>query len=857
MRKILVLLALLFTIPAYAVTPPAAVSAPGLNPSANLGDLQSQATTRTNTLPVTKRAPTSTDILNYQAGVSLWIDPQNQAYQLVDITNGAANWSPFGSFGTDPCALVSATSFCGGTRRELPTYTGPVFDATRATDLSSLTVNLVGANADISSLCGFLAPANGIGYATKFYDQNAAGNHATQTVLAMAPQIDCSTISGNNVALRFNHTERAYYLGLHSFTTTWPGSSGTTVMLTNLASFPVSAPWILPGDLVNGTNIPTNDVLVSIDYTTGAIVLTTAPTGTPGNVTFSNPATFMDLPNTMQVPWQTYSVIETVQHSAMGDFAEKPFIFGVHGLDAANAAGSWSGVILPGPAVPYGFRLFDGNNVSGSTVYGGNWSTYPQVVAYSLNGRNLTYQFEGQQASITNARATTPTATLSGGALGYSNQFAGTIAANTGGDFLYDFFVSPTSITASTMNQVTLSVSQARGLKPQVVTASPGDGSSTTGGNGTTPQESWPGQIALRSTDINPTRSYNVASGGPIETSVANFPGFAGNMPATQKGIIAFHPGMGNSMQISGTFTATATNQSTGVITLSASTANTSAAPGVHVSAPANLPAGAFLIAGGVTSSVQIDPAHLPTGNLASITLLPDTGSQAYASIQAYCTAAAASGYKGVMLIGSASRGPFTAPQLVEFGTLKVLARENWRTMCATTATFRGIVGYYDYETDPAFGDGGAMVVTSHTSNTIVVQTPNAYAISGSRIYWPGMPNSIANDTGNQTITNATGNVLTVSGLTTGVVDGQTVTSINPTPWTTYPQFWNTDNQHFPPAAYQRQGGNILQYQISNGLLFHRGLDVASNDNYRPAANDNLTSPRFRSTAESFAAAAP
>lgn len=788
---------------------------PALRPRNNLSDLLSTPSMRALTIPVTRRPPTGADLSGYTVGQSLWIDPQGQTWQLTDSVGGKAIWTPFAPAGIDPGALVSSPVFVGGTRRSIPSYTGNLFDVTRATDLAVKTIGVLpNGDPDISTLAAFLAPSAGIGYCTKQYEQSGGTNHATQTVLAYAPQIDMSTIVGTNIPLLFNFITRAYYLVLATYTVTW--SSGTGMTFTTL---PVATtlPWILPGINVAGTNIPGGTTLVSINYSTGAIVLSNAPTGTPGSlaVSIGTPGCFMDLPNTMQVPWQSWSVAQSLQFPALASSGSRPIILGVHGADAASSAGSWAGIILPGRSANNGCRTINGNSLGDSqTIVGVNWSSTPQIVAFAMGGtggRNLTWQFEGLQGQFNLAVGTTPATTLSGGSIGFSFQFGSPV---TSGDLLvYDTIITPNTISLGDMTRITAAVSAARGWKPQVRKPLVCDGSSTTFGTGGTSALSWPGQLAMKLADALPVKAYDMAKGGTIEISNQNFSGFAGAMAASGKDLIIFHPGMGNSLQAGGSLTVSATDQVTGILTTSGSTVNTSFAPGGYCTGNVNLPAGASIIAVG-GNSVQVDPSHLPTGNVGTITMANDTGAQAWASIVAYCATAITSGYSRIVLIGSASRGTFTGGQLTEFNNLKAFIRELWGTV-------PGVVGFVDYEDDPVFGDDGGMTVTAVNAGaqTVTVSALSAYAASANRIRWAGMPVNLGANTGGQTIAGVSGLVLTLSGATTGLSVGSIIRAINPTPWTTYSSFWPSDKQHFTMAGYQRQGARISQYLLDNALL--------------------------------------
>jgi hypothetical protein len=780
-------------------------TAPGLSPAANLSDLPSTPTARSTTIPVTQRAPTGNDATGYVVG-SIWIGPNDQVYQLDSLLNGKARWIPYPSPGKDPAALVSGAPTCLSTRRVVPTWTSNLFTVTRATDLATLTIGTMpDGSPNVSALSQFLASSVGIGYVTTLFDQSGGGNNATQAALASMPQIDMSTVQGSNVPLTFDTTKRQYYGGSVTFANTWV--SGTTVTFTAL---PVPA-YVLPGGNITGTNIPASTTIVSVNYATGAVVLSgTGPTGTPGALTYGAPPVWLDIPNTATVPWQSWSTVMAIQSTASGQLA-KPFIWGVHGADASAPAGSWAGVQTNGS--PIGLRMINGNSASNSNGTGPRFYAAPQVFAVSMGGtggRDLRYLINGVPGFASQYVGTNVANTLAGGAIGTNNQFqSGTGAL---GDFLlYDFIGYPTTLAASDMATVSASIDLARGWKPQASRPFVVDGSSTTAGNGTVGTLAWPFQTANLLRDVSPMAAYQVATGGTLEQQIGSFsvigPGAA---DVTRRDLLVVHPGLGNSMQTNASITVT--GQAGNVLTVAATANTVFAGIGTQVTAPANLPAGASVIAFTPTT-ITLDPAHAPTGTVASLTAIPDTAAQFWASQVLYCQTAVAAGYPKIVLIGSAGRGTFSAPQLVEFNTEKTFDRENWRSL-------PGVVGYIDLEDDPYFGDdGGTMVVTGISGSGVTVNALSTYAATNNRVRWSGMPFNLAADTGGQTITAVAGLVLTVSGATSGLAIGQTIRAVNPAPWTTYPLIWPTDHQHFRDYGYKVQGATIAQYLLAGGLL--------------------------------------
>ncbi len=302
--------------------------------------------------------------------------------------------------------------------------------------------------------------------------------------------------------------------------------------------------------------------------------------------------------------------------------------------------------------------------------------------------------------------------------------------------------------------------------------------------------------------------------GSTIEAAVGLFANYGGQVPASQRGLLIYHPGLGNSLQAtSATFTVTA--QSGSVLTVQQTTANTPAGGiGVPI-AGGGLVAGTQIV-GFTANSVTVSPA--PIGSVSSFVVQNDTAKIAWTNLIAYCTQATqVYGYTGIVLIGSASRGLFTTAQLSEFNTIKAFMRELWPTL-------PGCVGYIDWEDDPCFGsDGATMIVQSINGSNVTVQALSAYAAVGNRIRWDGMPVNVQANTGGQYITGVSGTTITVSGATTGLIVGEVIQAINPAPWSSSPGLrgpgLNIDRQHFSRDAYYREGATCASFVLNNALL--------------------------------------
>lgn len=555
--------------------------------------------------------------------------------------------------------------------------------------------------------------------------------------------------------------------------------------------------------------------VAAVNYTTGAITLSTTPLLSTVSISLNNPGVFLDLPNAVQVPWQTWGTIFAAKFGASGA-GNRPIAMGIHGNDPLNNAGSFS--LIDTPAFgnsSYGFRWFNGNNVGSGASLGGSWQATEQIWAFSntgTGGRDLNYQFDGIAASATVvAPGNLPASTLSGGCIGYNKQLTTSTANGVDADALfYGISIYPSTVSLAQFNILTASINEALNWFPQVQEAITCDGSSTTAGNGTITALCWPEQMSLRLCSVAPKQVYAPVSGGTIENSVGLFSVYSGKVPANKRELLIFHPGAGNSLQASGNFTATGTSGN--VITVN--TANTGlTGVGVQLSGT-NLVAGTSITAF-TTTNITVNPP--PIGTVGSFSIIGDTATQAWASLEAYFTQAATFGFGPFVLISSASRGGYTTPQLVEWNTLATFMRENWQTL-------PGVVGFLNLEDDPYFGsDGNTMVVQSISGGNVTVQATTPYVAVGNRVRWSGMPFSIVNDTGGQTFATVSGTTFTVSGSLTGLNVGDKIQAINPAPWSVYPGEQglglNSDRQHYCKQAYWRIGNTVAQYVLENSIV--------------------------------------
>lgn len=765
------------------------------------------------TLPVTRRAPTAADVAGYAAGWSLWIDDADRIWALDGVTAGRATWVPYAAPAAATGALIGRPVLAMGTRRLVGSYAGPLFDVLRMSDRTSIAVGaLADGKPDLAALASFLAPTQGYGYVSRFYNQDGSGNDAAQSSIAQMPAVSLEDARGGMIPLRFDYGFRQYWAGMQRYPATWTSGPSMTIPAAALTALIVKYP-VLPGMLVTGANIPANTTVVSLDYATGALVLSQAPSAPPGGLLFGaagEPAVYLSVPPAASVPWQSHTVVAALQ-AAANTISIRPVIFGVQGGDAPNPAGTWSGLASIGRQFA-GLRFLDGGGRGADNGYGPRLHSSPQVLAFSHgppDGRSLQWVANNTYGAFA-AGASVPAAILTGAAIGDHNQW---MAPQHGDFLLWDLIATGTTLPQADLRRVAASIYQAHGWKPQIVSGLVADGSSTTFGNGTTSPLSWPTQLTMKLADVFPANAYVSPGGGTIESDTGFLPANLGMLATPNRDLVVFHPGAGNSMQAGGSLAVTATDTATGILTTSGNPQG-SFWPGAHITGNANLPRGGRIVANTPTS-VTVDAAHRPTGTVATISLMNDQGNWAFEALREYCNAALALGYKRILLIGSASRKTFSAQNLVEFDTLKTYMREAWRSL-------PGVVAFLDWEDLPQFGDDGGMTVTRISGNRVTVAALSAYAARGNRIRWPGMPYDIAADTGGQTIAGVAGTVITVSGATTGLSVGSIIRAVNPAPWVDHPQYWGTDGQHFSPLGYRMQGDVLGQYMIDHSIMPRR-----------------------------------
>lgn len=793
-------------------------------------------------LPYTLRQPNGSDLLGYTVG-QLWLDGNQKLWQFDSANNNKANWVPYPSVGEEFADIISTAVAIFSNRRRKPGYTGHLFTVLRMTDLTTMDIDaLPNGKPNLVPLISFLANTQGRGYISKIYNQDGSGNDAAQTVIASMPAIDLHDTLDGYIPFRFDFAYRQFWAGMGAYTINW--TSGTTMTVTGGTVGPsgptITGPndtamhakyTILPGTSVQDTasRFPAGTTVVSFNYGNNTLVTSAAPSVAPGTTSFNNvnvtsPPVGLDLPNGLTVPWRNWGFIMAMQ-PGLGGGSHRLLNMGVHGTDALNNTLNFDGIQTRG-LTNTGFRILSGNNQGGSNGFGTLMSSARQIFGFSRSGttgNTITYTYNNNVFATGSIGGGTSylAVNLTGGTIGAGLQFTSSIA----GDFLmWDLIISNAAISQTDMTKMSAGVYATYKWRPQIVDYLIADGSSTTQGNGTTAALSWPHHVCEHLKDIYPIIPFNAAAGGSIEYSASLVSLNAVMAPINSgngyrnKGLVVFHPGMGNSIQATGSASVTATDQVNGILTLNVNpqAAAPSFAPGFHVNG-SNIPANA-LITANTTTTITISPP--PTGSAnGAITVAAEQGNWAFQAIRLYVGNVVGLGYPGVLIIGSANRRTFalvSAQEVIEFSTLKTLTREK-------VTTISGVVGFIDWEDYAYFGDDGPMTVTNISGNNITVAAKTSNALVGNRIRWSGMPCDETANTGHQQIQAVSGNVITVSDAT-GITVSGIIRAINPTPWLTYPAYWGDDGQHFSPLGYEFQASIIAQKLLENPSWLRAGL---------------------------------
>jgi hypothetical protein len=771
----------------------------------------STATWRANVdkLDVANRAPKGSDWAGYAVG-DLWRAPAGW-YQLKRAGSATTLplWAQLASGGELPGDVVTAAAVYG-TRQLVSSYTGALFDITRLSDLTVLSVAQLGRSGkpNVSAIAAFLSGT--VGFFTKVYDQTGNGYHATQTVLACAPVVDLIDIQNGCPWLTFCNSYRVYQSGLGTFGVT--SYSGTVLTITGGVPS-----WVAPGQAVAATNIPYYTAAITATAVSGqTITVASVPSGVSVG---------------MAIGWSTASL----SVDAFGALPAGATISGISGnvitvSGATPPALTTNGVTLtlcvrnlitavtattitiqvaptgtPG-AVTIGVPSVWLNLPTGLSV---PWQSSGFAFVARPGGNDIpsSWLWLGQPATSQDSGKTT------GALSGYGLYKIGTTTLDclrvvvgngaTGNNYTQqhsvpaaaDFFAVTQSGTTNSWWGGRYSGSATQGGTSAVSLLGGSWGYSnmygpqTRSGDvefaglivyGAAPTAAQMTSVQIAFYDafgIKPQGRVNVGLWGSSTTNgQGNYSSRATAMKLLRSledtaPLIARNCGDSNTIEIGNT--------------------DDYILNGYDANAPLNV----CVYHPGLGNSIQA----------------PDTGAAAWNAVVAGIAALRTIGFGKIVLIGSASRGTFTSGQLTEFRNAKAMM--NGLALSYADA-------YVDLETDPVFGADTAMTVTAVSGNTVTVSALSTYAVAGNYVQWSGMPWSIASDTGAVSISSISGLVLTLSAAATGVAVGSTIGAINPAPWTTPgAAYWNTDNQHFHDAGYQAINELTLNAMLASLIL--------------------------------------
>jgi hypothetical protein len=626
---------------------------------------------------------------------------------------------------------------------------------------------------------------------------------------------------------------------------TWAVSSSGTTEFTFIGAPPT---WLAPGLYVTGTGIPTNDQVASVVYVKATNISTVAlvapPNATPGNLVFSStftitaPKVFMDLPATVSVPYDNHSLFTVMRAGGIPRIVPVTF-----GASAETASGSltFDQLVVSGISLVSSFRV----NAPPSYYYNIPITTYyakgaEDMYGFTRSGKTVAWYGEESTGSISNLRDP-GTAPLTGGSLFYTQQFP-----CDDDEEMYASIIYPTAITAAQENTLKSAMNIRFGINPQIKNTIIFDGSSTTAGNGTDLIDNTAHMTGDSVAFAYPNRPLVFAASTSIEGEAYLLPkltsietGMLG-FNAANENIIVYHPGLGNSIMAD--FTVPISQQNGNVLTISPTQPNgtpvigsgepinTGLLPGLYVTGTdANgntvIPANTKIVAvtsnwiGNKTPPYTMTLSNAPTGTVAKIENLPETGANAWANIQTYIANANVAGFK-VVLIGSAPRWffesnfPLAPTWLQEFHNAKALMANGWKAA--------GAVGYIDLETNSNFGadwiSGTSGTVTSMNvtnvnapAKQVTVSQLTKYIGVGNYVTWPGMMPPAAY------ITGITGNTLTLSQTPPSSLTA--ISDLDPIPWVHAYPYWNLDGQHFTYLGYRVISSLTANVLLNNGVL--------------------------------------
>ena len=438
MKKLALLLAGLLLCAGAPAIPP---GAPGANRTLSN---TSPSIARSNIAPVTARAPLPTDVAGYTAGVSQWIDGNNQPWQLTSIAAGQALWNRVQSPGVFPASAVPGGTFSGGTACYVSNWTNAILVLTRPSDGTTQAIGCVNGKLDLATAIKFAQPSGGIVYVTAVHDQtdNGAYDNAlntaydwTQSTIANAPRLGLEYAVNGNVPMVMDSTFRDYWVNV----TVWPitNTSGSTAFCFNSdggtsPTMGAGSPgmwFIYPNTGASGAGVPASTTIASFNYVTGCGVLSNATTANVASLTLSVPSLqrYFNIPSSLSVPMESHAVMAGVQ---LGN--NNQALFGMTTLGVAASAAPANQPFFAWSASAQNGTVSTARLIQGATA--GNQSTsvgsiYPlnsaQVAGYSVGGtggRTAYWMGSGQLGTVTLPGVSTATS-LTGGSLGCNAQY--------------------------------------------------------------------------------------------------------------------------------------------------------------------------------------------------------------------------------------------------------------------------------------------------------------------------------------------------------------------------------------------------------------------------------------------------
>ena len=680
------------------------------------------AATRNKLAAVTERSPMGLDINGYSPG-HFWRAPNSATvpwFQAQRTTAGSlAVWQSYGSTLGAAASAVAGAAKITGMCALVAGYTGSLFDVTRASDLTAQTFAVYQSGLpNCAAIDAFLNDGVGYGYITKRYDQTGNGNHDIQATLASAPRIDTTHILNGAPACLYDYDRRIYVTNGRALLV---ASSGT-----NTLTLYALDPAVAPGVGATGTNIPSNTNVTAINYATNTVTLSNATTGSVTNVTFVQPKVWLETAS-LTTTLNSHAIFTVACPPNLKTYFQ-PATLGVSGSAAFSGSATYAMLQIGG-----GSNLAFGRCVAAVSGTNAGYSlalapaafqphSEPSVYGYSRSGRVISYQFEEVAGTYT-ANSDPGAATLSGGSLGFSNQFQAP-GVVFGGDLEeYATIIFGAGITQPQCTLLYLALNDTFGLKPQKRNTILFDGSSLTRGTGGYIAQSWPREFCAKVIDYFPSRALNFGIGQSVESCVQAFNTVQGPGSYYDKNnakTLIWQPPIGNSIQAN--LSLTITGQSGGNVL----TTSTDITPPSFCSVGAAITATTGIAAGTTVLSVSggnITLSQPYTGTVTGAAIVNSSQAQIWNSITSYIALARAAGFVrtanggGLEIWGQFARGTFSAPQLAVHDALKAQMAAQLPGLCDA---------YVDSESDPYFA-GDTPWITTPAAFNFDLQHPTTY----------------------------------------------------------------------------------------------------------------------------------